>query len=357
MNDETCVFVLTKSLTCIYIYTTNINNDAALLSRLTDVLGDKVMDEVTTEAETNQGDIYHIRLKWLQFGLIIILFPISCFGNLLTIVSVAANYHLRKKRNVLIVSLAVADITSLAVYLIITANAPSGDYVRTNHLNMNVILVTTTVYISAIHIVFIGIERIIAITRPLHYVRIFNSKTIVVMVITVWIVPPITLIPGYWYAISTTEAGYETLLMILYSVCVASYLVLTISLCSIYGKILRDATLQANKVHQMTTQFAKYNKVNKLPGKKAVKLVMSILICFTLSYFPYMLFCVMKLYLQNTDKSQYNMELLDVLATFFVQVNATLNAGVYAASQKVLIPALARRASIGINTVIIYTPL
>ena len=294
------------------------------------------MDDVTVAAEANNSYAYYNRLKWLQFGLNLILLAISCFGNVLTILSVVTNRHLRQKRNVLIVSLAVADITSLAVYLIITANTESGEYVRITNFNLHHTLVTTTVYISVAHIFFIGFERIIAITCPLHYPRLITIKVIVVVVIAVWLLPTITVIPGYLYAIAHNETVHRTLPTVHYSITVASYLVLTITLCSFYGKILKDAILQANKVHQLTSQFSTDDATinRKRPGKKALKLVISILVCFTLSYCPYALFCILTLCGVDTSDNKSSMELFEVIAVFFVQMNSTVNAGVYAALSK-----------------------
>ena len=287
------------------------------------------MDQVTIPGDHLIGpDMYYIRIKWLQLGLNIILFAISCFGNVLTLISVLTNHALRKKRNVLIVSLAVSDITSLAAYLVSTTHVPSDDYFRTANFNLDFTLVTTTVFISIAHIVVIGLERIIAITRPLHYPRIVTNKTIAIMVLAVWVIPIVSIIPGYLYAIGNPETTGQILHTAHYSVCTAAYFALSITMFLMYGKILRDATLQANKVHQMTTQFV---KVTKRPEKKALKLVISILVCFTLSYLPYALFCILTLSLVDASGYESSMELFEVVAIFFVQVNSTVNAGVYAA--------------------------
>ena len=283
------------------------------------------------EVEELQPDPDLILLKRLQFGLTILLFILSCIGNLLTIMCVLRNRHLQKKKNVLIVSLAVADITCLVIYMINMQRTPVGDYFRTN-INVDTVLVTAAVFISVMHIMFIGFERIIAITRPLHYPIIITTKTMVAMVIAVWMIPTVTIIPGFLFTLTKSGTrGITILYTAYYSLCIGSYFFLTATLSSLYGKILYDAILQANKVHELKSKAE--NNVNEIkrPGKKAIKMVLSILFCFAIAYFLYIIYCFLKVFGVDEQGSNYGMNCLEVIGMFFMQANSTVNVVIYAA--------------------------
>jgi hypothetical protein len=244
---------------------------------------------------------------------------------------VATNTYLRKKKNVLIVSLAVSDITCSITNVIVIEGAPSGEYITTD-INLNSTIITCTVFISILHILAIGIERLLAITRPLHYITIVTDKMMVAMVIGVWLTPIVIIIPGFVYTMETMETSYRIpARKALYYLCVCSYCVFTVTMCSMYGKILRDATLQANKVHELTTSEENNPNIIKNPGRKAIKLVLSILISFTVLYFPVVMFSLLKLCLVDENDTNPTMNLLEVISLALMEANSVVNVVIYAA--------------------------
>jgi hypothetical protein len=154
----------------------------------------------------------------------------------------------------------------------------------------------------------------------------------VAMVVGVWLIPIVFIIPGFLYTTESAETRDPIpLRRALYYLTVCSYCVFTVTMYSMYGKILRDATQQANKVHELTTSMENKANVIKSPGWKAIKLVLSILISFTVLYFPIVIFTLLKLCLVDENDTNPRMYLLDVISLALMEANAVVNVGIYAA--------------------------
>ena len=106
--------------------------------------------------------------------------------------------------------------------------------------------------------------------------------------------------------------------------------VLSTSMCSIYGKILRDAMLQANKIQNMQSTTENNGTAIKRPGKKAIKMVLSILLCFMVSYLPFTLYCFLKLLHVDISSTNYSMRIMEFIGLVCVQCNYVVNVVIYA---------------------------
>jgi hypothetical protein len=232
-----------------------------------------------------------IIVRRIQLGLVIVLVILGIFGNLLTIIAVARCRFLQQKQNVLLVSLAVSDIHSVCMYVVDMQATPLDKYYTTN-LGLLSTLLLNSGFISATHILFIGIERVIAITWPLHYPRIVTEKTLAIAIVTAWLTPAVSLVPAYLYVIKTAESDQDRkdLLYFHYVFCFVTYCIFAIALCVTYGKIYYDTQAQVNKVHAMSAIPGNDPSPTKHPGnKKAMKMVLVILLAFLILDFPYVL--------------------------------------------------------------------
>jgi hypothetical protein len=252
---------------------------------------------------------------------------LGIIGNLLTIIAVAKCRFLQQKRNVLIVSLAISDMILVSMFVVDMLGTPF-DRLYTFKISLSFIMLSYAEFTSATHLVFIGIERVIAIMWPLHHPRIVTEKTLASAVVIAWLTPAVSCVPAFVYVIETTDSyqGHVQLLDIFYGLCLASYCIFAIALCGIYGKIYRDARFQVNRVQAFTGNNHNTNSGNN----KAIKLVLVILLAFLVSDFLYVVYGTLKLCGVDPDGVNPYLLMLEAVSFVFVQANAVVNAAVYA---------------------------
>jgi hypothetical protein len=188
-------------------------------------------------------------------------------------------------------------------------------------------------FTSATHLVFIGIERLIAIMWPLHHPSIVTEKSLAIAIYTAWLTPA-SLVPGLLYVIKTIET-YQDRIRIRdynYGLCLGIFCVFTITLCGIYGKIYHDARAQVNKVQAMTsTRVSHQNTTQTASNNKALKMVLVILLAFLLLDCPYVVHGTLKLFGVDPDGNNPAIIILEAVSFVFIQSNSVVNVAVYAA--------------------------
>jgi hypothetical protein len=118
-----------------------------------------------------------------------IAFILGITGNIFVIAVVVQYKHMRTLTNVFLVNLTVGDLLVVLICIPITL----GEYVYGEYIFGTVIcklapfLQGSAVAVSALSLLFIGINRYIAIHRPLKAKLIFSKSKIYLMLISVWV--------------------------------------------------------------------------------------------------------------------------------------------------------------------------
>lgn len=185
--------------------------------------------------------------EWQQIVIAIVLgFIIICtvIGNSLVCISVAIVRRLQSPSNLLIVSLAVADlfvgllVMPLAAVLEINGSWILGPIVCDMWTTTDVLLCTS----SILNLCAISVDRYFVITRPFQYAMKRTPRRMGIMVLIVWVVSAVVSIPPVFgwksahvpfLCVISNDVGYQ-----IYATLCAFYLPLIVMVC-IYFKIWR----------------------------------------------------------------------------------------------------------------------
>ena len=222
-------------------------------------------------------------------------------GNFITLVALAKNKPLRRKENVLIASLAVADLlvgvltfmNTLLVYLKV---------IRAGWTPLTMIGITVII-VSLVHMVFIGVNRFIAVVIPLRYSALVTKRTVLVMVVLVWLIPVAMMVPLQVYATGQDRlpsgVAYADWAHAL--VGVIWVLLLFVALVILYGKVMMETRAQALKVQAWqqkqpapnsdSTGRTRSQKTDR--SKKSTRLVLIILLMAMILNAPYFVYSLL----------------------------------------------------------------
>ncbi|TGZ74691.1 hypothetical protein CRM22_000799 [Opisthorchis felineus] len=130
-----------------------------------------------------------INLRYWCFGLL--LFPVlTLFGNSLVVLSVVRERSLRNATNWFIVSLATADIIlAVLVMPLATWIEATGGYWSFGTTMCNVFVMLDVLFCTAsiLNLVAIGLDRYLAVTKPISYAKRDNVRRIQLSISAVWI--------------------------------------------------------------------------------------------------------------------------------------------------------------------------
>nr|ANO39116.1 GCR304 [Schmidtea mediterranea] len=121
----------------------------------------------------------------ILFGLIMV---VGFVGNLLVIVVIIANIQMRNTTNILIISLAVADLLFIifcvpfTAVMYVTGGWPLGRVLCQIYQYMTYI----TAYCSVYTLVLMSIDRYLAVVHPIRSMTLRNSRNTIIAVGTVW---------------------------------------------------------------------------------------------------------------------------------------------------------------------------
>ncbi|CAH8857062.1 unnamed protein product, partial [Trichobilharzia szidati] len=153
---------------------------------------------------TNINNLSNSSILWKP----VVNWTISCFliivtctifiGNLLIIIAFATTSRLRRVTDHYIVSLAMADLlVSVLVLPLAIVRQNLGYWPFESHelcqfwLSANIVLCMA----SILNLCCISLDRFIAISRPIQYIRIRNHRTASAMIAVAWTLPMITMLP------------------------------------------------------------------------------------------------------------------------------------------------------------------
>jgi small-conductance mechanosensitive channel len=153
--------------------------------------------------------------------------------------------------------------------------------------------------------VCIGINRSIAIVLPLRYSTLVTKRTVILMVVLVWMIPVVLMVPLQVYAVGR---GYlpNGILFLDWTLAISSIiwiLLLCLSLAILYGKIIQESRAQAQKVQAWqqnksvrSTAGPNGNESRSDRNKKSTKLVLIILSVAMVLNTPYLMYSILLLY-------------------------------------------------------------
>jgi hypothetical protein len=110
-----------------------------------------------------------------------------------------------------------------------------------------------------------------------------------------------------------------------------AYCIFAIALCGMYGKIYNDAKAQVKKTRALTATLGHdLGNIKHHGNKKAMIMVLAILLAFLVSNFLYEVVAVLKL--SGVDPLGINptVILLEAISFVFIQANSAVNVAVYA---------------------------
>ena len=239
-------------------------------------------------------------------GISVLLILAIITGNTITLVAMAKNKPLRRKENILIGSLSAADLLVGLVSLLSFAVKALG--LVAPGWNFDDILTVVVIQVSMLHMVFIGINRFIAVVLPLRYGRLVTKRTVVIMAVLVWVIPVVLIVPLYLYAL-TRDPLSNGLLYIEWVNSfnyITSFVFLTMSLIVLYGKIVLETRAQANRVQVLRQQpvqkqgdaggVRRPQNNNQGPAdrsKKSTRLVLVILFIAMILNTPFFIFTIL----------------------------------------------------------------
>ena len=176
-------------------------------------------------------------------------------GNLTTVLVIATHRKLRCRKNALVGSLAVSDLcVGIHHTIYMTMYYLSKP---TKQWNIGLVLLVTNFSVSLLHIIFIGLERYIAIVKPLHYASLVSGRVTLAMVIVCWAVPFVTLFPTYIVIMKDSQISNGLYFgnRIHFIVIMASYIILSIAMSVFYTKIYIISREHTKNIRQFRLDF------------------------------------------------------------------------------------------------------
>jgi hypothetical protein len=171
-------------------------------------------------------------------------------GNATTTVVMATNRHLRRWKNALVGSLAISDLCvgiNHTVYMVLYYLSRP-----THQWNTGLVLLITNFSISLLHIIAIGLDRFIAIVKPLHYRSLVTPRVTLLMIVICWSLPSATICPMYVVVLKDSHItdGLYFGDRVHFVTIIISYISISITMTLFYGTIFNVARAQADKDRQ-----------------------------------------------------------------------------------------------------------
>ena len=275
----------------------------------------------------NDDNVFHDHIGYtslvtFELCIDIVLGMLIISGNLLTLIAILRYTVLRTRKYTLIGSLALNDFCKGVVLL---CDVYFNDVLkRMNQVLPNGMLLITFIQISLIHVIFIGIDRFIAIRYPLKYPTILTTQRLRVMAAVSWIIPLTISLPTLLLLGSHHGASDRTLSLVetVDSCMVLTfYSVLVVLLSFLYQSIVVEVQQHKRRLKEMHLMTSSCPPVKHRIGK-TVRTVFLVLVLLTLLYLPRVVFSVMTLMDVVYD---FNMLVFQVATFHCVLLNSCFN--------------------------------
>ncbi|XP_076999724.1 trace amine-associated receptor 9-like [Tamandua tetradactyla] len=264
-------------------------------------------------------------------------------GNLLVLTAILHFRRLHTPTNFLIASLALADFLVGVTVMPFSAvrTVESCWYFGETYCKFHTCFDTSFCFASLFHVCCISVDRYIAVTDPLTYPTKFTPSVSGVCILLSWFFS-ITYSFSIFYT-GANEEGIEELVAALTCVggcqaplnrnwvllCFLLFLLPTVAMVVIYGKIFLVARHQARKIENMAVQVLSSSESYKervaKRERKAAKTLSIAMAAFLLSWLPYIIDAMIDAYM-NFITPPYVYEIL----VWCVYYNSAMNPLIYA---------------------------
>ena len=278
-----------------------------------------ISDDSTT---SSQGANFERRLDHYHSLVVIIISLLTVFGNSLTITAVVTTRYLQQKRNVLIVSLAVADLL-VGLCGIVLAIMRLTYLKGGNGIVIHGLLHSLLGRASNMHLCIMAVERYIAISYPLHFHILVTPRRLAVSILFIWVCTfAVTLTSLIWH-FSSQEPSYQSpspLILYRISVNFCLYLVIGCSILVLYLKILSVVRRQA----QATAAGTNVREIgsNRIKG---TKLILFVIMAYLVTGAPYFITVWLYIYFPS-----YALLIASTCTSFISRLNSIINTLLYA---------------------------
>lgn len=261
----------------------------------------------------------------------IIIFCIE-FGNILTLVAVCRFRRLRKKSNMLIISLAVTDAfvgCSAILFLVKFARPCEKNGFDTMMVDS---LIRIPILVSIFHLIAMGVDKFIAVMRPFYYESVCTSQKMWIVIGVVWLAGFVTAGTFFFYmpyALSQEACLWLSApLKFVISLEFALYMLAMVILMIVYTKLLLIAREHARKIADIQTTFNNQHGSHGSEGmKKGTRLVIVILVAYILTWLPY--FLVNFVVIARNGDSNNLLRILTLLSVHCGLTNSWINVIIY----------------------------
>lgn len=259
--------------------------------------GDGNTTNTSSTSSNVQGEQWPEALE-IMFQVLQIITSVAILtGNTLTIAVLVRFERLRTKTHAIVCSLSAADLTvgfTHPVYYIFNY-AVSG----TSISNYDYCVLIHAIHIfpmlnSAFHLIFIAIERHIAVTRPLHYHAILTKSAIVVTLACAWIISLfLAVMPFFWIdktratAASCSIASFPVAYF--FAFLFGPFVAMTMSMIVIYVRIFWVARKHIQQI-QAQIENRKQEKRKQVRELKAAKLLSMTVGAFIVCWYPFAIY-------------------------------------------------------------------
>lgn len=287
------------------------------------------MENITSNNVSSTSNNFNLVTAVSLATLQLVLMFIICFGNGLTIAAVFKFHWLQTLTNMFVTSLAVADFLMGAVLpfhavLFLYPSLLNEKYVCL--LRYCTILLPGNA--SLMNLLFIAVDRYIAIIYPLHYFQMITPTRNIIILVIIWtyctVMSYMPLAWNTWYDRMTCEftgvIPYSyTVLMV-----VCQYFILTTIMLALYCKILIVARSQRCKPGP-SVGWEKPEAVQSRKNTKGALLLAVVLVIFLLSFSPFCLLVLIQTTLYNND----TLNLIGGFSTLLLVANSGMNPFIY----------------------------
>lgn len=237
-------------------------------------------------AESN----HPLEVKVLFYAAFAVSFPLTVLGNGFVILAVILNKKLRSATNALIVSLAFADLpVGVVIFPLISVTQKFGPSLAYGQQLCNTTVFFTEVFLSAscLHLLFISVDRYLAINNALRYHAIVTTRRVAHVIGFIWTLSLVVAVLPFlgWREVRPRILGgycqyhlnlaRSYILFLHITVCLTP---LTI-ICLAYCKIFQVARMQAQKIASMTVNRTEQEKrCKKLDKERKITLSVAVVV-------------------------------------------------------------------------------